>query len=268
MEARIEAVKDIVVYARVLLYGDPGTEKTRIASSACKVINPKTKDYYRVLILDCNEDGTMSVRDFDTTGKYLRRLKIRNIDDLERAFWYLKLRPNRWDIVILDTTTELQYLSLRGVIDEDADGDASRDRLMPHKRDYGKTGEILRMWITNFRSLPMHICFTAHEGTEDESDEDSSKWPDIQRAVKNRLCAAVDIIGRTYHREVKGQVKSVVYFGKHEFWKTKDRSGKLPNEMRNPSLSRIIELIQGSEKLAQEQQGKKVVKKKKSKKSK
>ena len=266
-ESRIESVADVAVYLRLLYYGDPGTEKTRFLASAVKHINPQTGEPYRVLIADCNEQGTLSVRKFDPTKKYLKRVPIKNTLDLEQLFWYLWVRGHKkWDIVGIDTVTELSWLTMRGVIDEDAASDASRDILMPHKRDYGKNAETLRMWISNFRNLPMHVIFTAHEIKEDEEDEDSGRWPDIQKGVRNRLCGAVDIIGRAYHREIRDKMVPCAYFGKHEFWKTKDRSGELPDEMKRPSLGKVIELIQDSTTLKEEQQGKK--KKKKSKKSK
>jgi hypothetical protein len=255
IEERIIPVKDEPVHLRLLIYGDPGTEKTRFIASAVKRINPITGNQYRVLILDCNEKGTLSVRKFDPTGKYLRSFKVRGIQDLEHMFWYLYTNSDKWDIVAIDTTTELQWLVLRGVVEYDAlTNDASRDILMPHKRDYGKTGEIMRMWISNYRNLPMHVVFTAHQRTED-ADEESSKWPDVQDAVRNRLCGAVDIIGRSYYREINNKMIHCIYFGPHASWKTKERSGELPDEIKKPNLGDIIEMIQGSNKL-REKQGK------------
>jgi hypothetical protein len=267
VEKRIVAVADRPVYLRMLVYGNPGTEKTRFIASAVKRENPKTKKPYKVLILDCNEQGTLSVRKFDPTKKYLKVFKVERAQDIEHVFWYLKMRPDSFDIVAIDTTTELQWLFMRSVIDEDARGDASRDILMPHKRDYGKTGEMMRMWISNYRNLPMHIVFTAHESSEDEEDDESKKWPDAQGKVKNRLCAAVDVIGRSYHREVNGKAVPCIYVGPHESWVTKDRSGVLSKEIKRPNLGDIIGAIQESDVLREEQQGKSK-KKKKNKKSK
>jgi hypothetical protein len=261
VEKRIVPVIDEPVYLRLLAYGDPGTEKTRLLASAVKSINPLTGKKYRVLILDCNEKGTLSVRTFDPTGKYLMSFKVRGVQDIEDIFWYIKSNPNKWDIIGIDTTTELQWLTIRGVIHDEAKSDSTIDLLMPRQRDYGKTGEIMRMWISNFRNLPCHVIFTSHERTEDE-DEQSTKWPDMQNAVKNRLCGAVDIIGRTYHREYKGKMTACLYVGPHETWVTKDRSGVLPDEIKRPDLAKIIEAVQTSKPLA-EAQGKKPKKNKK-----
>lgn len=254
IEKRIVSVKDEPVFLRMLVYGNPGTEKTRFIASATKEINPKTKEPYRVLILDCNEKGTLSVRKIDPTGKYLKSFKVRDLKDIESMFWYLvSKKKDKPDIVAIDTTTELQWIALRGIIDEDASNDASRDILMPHKRDYGKSGETMRMWISNYRNLNCHIILTAHRSSEDENDEYSAKWPEVQRAVRNRLCAAVDVIGMSYHREVKGKTIPCIYVGPHEHWTTKDRSGMLPVELKKPNLAKVIEAIQGSKELRKEQ---------------
>lgn len=254
VEKRIIAVKDEPVHARILLYGNPGTEKTRFIASACKEVNPLTGEKFRVLIADCNEKGTLSVRKFDPTGKYLKVMRIRGSLDIEQLFWYLMTNPKKFDIVGLDTLTELQYSFLRGAIDEDAQENV-RDILMPHKRDYGKSAELMRLWINNYSNLPMHVILSSHELREDDEDEESGRWPDLQRAVKNRVPGMVDIIGRAYHREIKDKTTPCIFFGAHETWLTKDRSGCLPKEMKNPTLGKIISLIQGSDEL-REAQGK------------
>lgn len=209
------------VHLKAALYGQPGTFKTRTLATAPDLF-----------LLDINDAGTLSIR-----GRGIHGRNVKTIRDVERAYWYLATKKHGFKSVGLDTLTEMLWIALREVIE---------DGIVPSQRNYGEAAEIVNMWITNFRNLPMHVFFICQERREDD-DEDSITSPDVTPKVKSRLYPAVDLLGRMFIKEVKGKPRPVLQLGPHEYWKTKERSGILRARIVNPNLSKMVELVNSPE---------------------
>jgi hypothetical protein len=226
---------------KLLVYGQNGKGKTRFGASAPKV-----------LLIDCNEKGSLSIRHYPT-----QVFKVELWTDIDLAYWLLHSGQHDFDTVVLDTITSLAQLCMKFVLGDESSRDPTKDPNMPSKREWGKVGELMRTVILNFRNLPMNVVFLAQErrGFTDDDDEDAPEvFPEVSPSVRTTLTSSVDIIGRVFIKEVvtkKGGKKVAepsyrMLIGPSERYVTKDRSASgLPKIIPLPdSPDNLAKLIQ------------------------
>jgi hypothetical protein len=238
VESHIEDVSESSPYVRILAYGRNGKEKTRFAATA-----PKP------LILDVNEEGTSSVRNYPGVKVY----KIKKWAQLTWAYWYLKEADHGFETVIIDTLTQAQKLCMTAVLKRAEDRDPNRPLKMPMQRDWGSMTEMMKPIIFDFRNLPMHVIFVCQERIDKPRDDDEDTHvrivPDLSPGVRGDAMSAVGIMGRMYKKPVrkgKGKKTRTVYesrmlVGDHEDYDTKDRTGQLGYIIRKPNVPDMIE---------------------------
>lgn len=245
IEKRIVGIEEADPYLKILVYGENGTQKTRFAATAPKV-----------LIIDINEKGTKSARKFKG-GKVF---PVKKWEDVTYLQWYLRDVNHGYESVAIDNLTTLQSLCMSHVLKEAGDRDPNKDPALASKRDWGKVTELLKPLILNFRNLDMHVIFIAQERTEGDEDEALYHVPNMSRGNRSIATGAVDIIGRTYQKEVrvgrkKGKKRGKeetkweprMLVGPHEDFITKDRTGNLSRIVRNPTVPMFIEAAQSME---------------------
>lgn len=237
-------------WIKFLFYAKPKRGKTTLAATGPKPI-----------IIDCNEKGTLSVRNF----KDVKKFRIETWTDIDLAYWFLKAGQHDRETVAIDTVTSLAQLCMKFVLGDEASRDPTRDPDMPSKREWGKVGELMKTTIINFRNLPMNVVFLAQErrGYSEDDDEAPEVYPDVSPSVRATLTPAVDIIGRLYVKEVvqkggDGKKETSVMerrllIGAHEVYTTGDRSeAGLPDVIRlpkrNDNLTRLITRIKDGQK--------------------
>lgn len=233
----IEEIDDIPVYPKVLVFGEQGAGKTTFMGTM-----PKP-----VLILDCNERGTMSIR-----GKGHKRIKIRSAEDLENIYWYLYTQKHPFKSLGIDTTTLMGDIVMTGV--KKADGHEG----LPQRKHWGESVAVQKDLLMRFRNLPMNVTFAAQLKRMDEDsledDESKSKVPMLSPAVRAVLGAAVDVIGYMYvkevEKEVKGKLKSSYQYrmriGPSSDILTKVRTIKevqYPAILVNPTFDKIFGIL-------------------------
>jgi len=216
---------------RIGVYGKPGVGKTTFCASAPKV-----------LIIDCGEEGTMSIKDTGVDVYY-----IKEFEDINLVYWFLAKGTHEYQTVAIDTITSLQAMGLKYVLHEASDLDLTKDPAMADRRDWGKLNILMQDIITNFRNLPMHIIFTAHERTKEEEDGEIEVYPLMTPGVRSHFEGMVDIIGRLYTREmeVNGKRKVVrrMLVGPHDRYISKSRSKKLGRIIKDPTFPSILKGI-------------------------
>lgn len=226
-----------------LIYGEPGTRKTRLGASAP---NP--------LIIDINDRGHDSVRrDYDPM--YYPCERWQEINDV---YWYLQEGDHEFESVVLDHVTNLQNLCLSFVLGDEASRDASRDPDMPARQAWGKVGQLMKTQIINFRNLPMNVVFLAHvRANEIEGDDDEISiklGPEVSPAVQKVLTGAVGTIGMMVKRDVfikkakkskkrRKETRTRLMIGDSEHYVSKDRNGVFGEYIDAPDLTEMLELI-------------------------
>lgn len=198
----IELIKDVGEtedYLKMLVYGRGGMGKTTFGASGARIAGLRT------LVIDFNEQGTVSIKRHKNT----KVARVEYWEELDWIYWYLKVKKHDFQVVVLDTVSSMAVLGMKWVLGDENSRDGSRDPMMPDKRHWGKLGELMKTQIWNFRNLPMHVVFTAHERTSVEQDEEENTLvevvPSISPAPRETLIGAVHVVGRIYTRPVTVQ---------------------------------------------------------------
>lgn len=204
----------------------------------------------KTLVIDCNERGTTSVRQFKNADKY----RVATWADLDAIYWLLRSGEHDYKVVIIDTITMLAIVCMKFVLKDDHDRDFNRDPHTPDQRSWGKLGEHLKDVIIKFRNLPMHVIFTAQEKRTDSEDEDgtitSEIHPELSPSPRSTLLSAVDIIGRMYVSDVvnkKGKTikERRMLLGSHPKYVAGNRFDELRYIERNPTFGGFLKKIAG-----------------------
>jgi hypothetical protein len=240
VEERIIEVGDVDPYTRVLVQAPNKKGKTRFGASL-----PGT------LIIDINEKGTKSVRNF----KDIHVFQAKNWADVVYAYWYLRASlqggtKRKFSCYSLDTVTQMQHVCMKHVLKEAEDRDPYRDPHTPSMREWLKVAELMKPQILFFRNLPMHGIFLVQERSVDNEEGDNERVPDVSPGSRGTLMAAVDVIGRMFQREVrvvnKGSGRETkrwetyMLVGPHDKYPTGTRLD-LPRIVRDPTMQVFID---------------------------
>ncbi len=211
------------------IYGKTGVGKTTFCATAPDV-----------LLVDCNELGTMSIEDTGIDVTY-----ITSYEEINLLYWFLAKGNHNYKSVAIDTISSLQALCLSFVLGEAAAMDLSKDPKMPDRRDYGKITVLMSDVILQFRNLPLNVIFTAHERSWSEDEGEVEVCPDLPPRVRAILEAAVDILGRLYTKEVetptgKRTIERRLLVGPHDKYRSKSRKKALGYIIRHPTFPLIM----------------------------
>jgi phage nucleotide-binding protein len=242
VEKRIKRASKAPRRQRFLIYGEPGTRKTRLAASA-----PEP------LIIDVNDQGQDSVRN-DLDPRYYW---LDNWNDLNDVYWYLQSGNHDFQTVVIDHVTNLQNICMNFVLGDEASRDASRDPDMPTRQAWGKVGQLMKTQIINFRNLPMNVIFLAHVRSNEVEAEDDETYikltPEVSPQVQKVLTGSVGTIGLMTKKEVwvrnkgKGtkrrEVRTRLMFADSERYVSKDRNHVFGEYIDAPDMSEMIERI-------------------------
>lgn len=234
-------------YIKALFCGDPGSGKTLISST---FPNP---------VFASAEGGLMSIArkrlpfvKIDATEKLLALKNAMEQEPHVRAkLLGVQDRFDRIDTVVIDTIDEVARLLIK-------------ERLEANKKetlaiaDWGWLGDQLRAIIRSFRNLDMHVVFTCHLKSSEDSETGRIYFkPAIQGAVGDEIAGYVDLAlllrAQPMARVVDGESKRVMVrylrtMPDPSFPWIKDRSGCLPAEMDinfDDDFQRINALIFG-----------------------
>lgn len=245
VEAKIKRASELKSYERFLIYAISGAGKTRLSAT---LPNP--------LIIDVNEKGTGSTRRDTDPHVY----PVDYWQEINEIYWYLQAGNHDFQSWILDGVTAMQTLCMNFVLGDEASRDASRDPDMPSRQTWGKTGQLMKTQITNFRNLPMNGCFTAltrsnASGDDDDDMGETVTGPAVSPSVAGHLEAAVDTIGYLFTREVMVKVKGTdekkkatrrrLLVGPSAKYVTKDRNGLFGEFVDSPDLGKMLKVIHG-----------------------
>lgn len=157
----------------------------------------------------------------------------------------------------LDGLTRISNMALKYVGRIAEERSLDRQPGMVDRRDYNKSGELMKDLLTRMHNMPMGVIYTSHERqvetNDSEEDEDiddtpSQYVPDLPKGVRGMVNSLVDVIGRIYvvNVEIKGVKKKQrrLWVGESVKYETGYRSDfTLPDMIKYPSIPKLIKLI-------------------------
>lgn len=243
-------------FRKIMIYGRNKKGKTRFSLSG---------GIENTLILD-PEHGTTTMKELNP---YV--WPIDKWEDVQEAYGALRTGelspkslgqgpsdvPFTW--VSVDGLTRMNNMALRYVMHLAEEKDLDRRPGMVDRRDYGKSGEMMKQMLLNFHTLPINVVYTAQERmiTMDEGDEDGGESAffvaDLPASARSAANAIVEVIGRIYTTRTTVKVRGGgerevmqrrLFIGLHERYDTGFRSDfKLPDMIKNPTLDKLTSLM-------------------------
>lgn len=239
--SEIKAIKDEIIlpgsvpHVRLCAFGRNGSGKTRLGGS-----------FPNVLVIDCNEEGDRSIKGVPGT----RVIHVRTWEKIGTIYWYLKTAKHPFKSFAIDTITEMNAMAMDFVLGEAEQRDPTREKSMPGKRDYNRSGMLMRGMLLAYRNLPMNVIFLAQERIvrDPDTQEILDITVDLPAGCRGVAMGSAGILGRLEPKEVRvrrdGKVKrewqDTLRVGEHDLIKTKDRTNLLGPVLREPNAAKII----------------------------
>lgn len=237
----VQAPGESITWLNVLPYGDPGVGKTMFCGTAQD--HPETSP---ALLLDV-EGGSITLRrraDLDV-------VQIRTMKQIEDVHKHLfKQSELYYKTVIIDSLTELQKLDMRTVMQDQFNKKPDTTNIyVPSQREWGMSGERMRMIVRAFRDLPCNTIMTCLAQVEkDDKTSVTSYRPSLPGKLGFEIPGFFDIVG--YMRAVdsggdEGIIRTM-QVAKTEKVVAKDRTDSLDQLIRSPSIPLMWEVIHSS----------------------
>lgn len=209
--------------AKILIFGETGTQKTRMAST-----------FPNVIFADADH-GMSSVS--EQVDKVYIHDDERGFKELQALYDFLVAGGHEYETVVLDTLNEIQRIIMRFTIDEYTHIRRSYGNL-PGQSDYGKMLYEFMELTRNFISLPMRVVLLAQTTTQ-QFETDVLGPQLIGKNTARELARKMDVIGYIYKAagEQDATVPEIAFDSPQ--YVTKDRSNRLPTVLQNPTYQRV-----------------------------
>jgi SepF-like predicted cell division protein (DUF552 family) len=231
---RLEQVHEIEPNFNMLLYGRSGVGKTWLAGSSYAV--PEMK---RVLYIDV-EGGTLTLRkDFPQIDV----ARVKTWKDVQAIYDELYAGGHGFSTVILDSLTEIQKFNMDQIMIQLLEKADERDMDVPSLREWGKNLEQIRRFVRAFRDLPINVIFTALEREDKDRMGRPIKLPSLSGKMAGEVAAFLDIVLYYNMKEIDGEQRRLLQSAATESTIAKDRSGKLPPVVVDPTMEVLYDYI-------------------------
>lgn len=244
--------------ANVLVYGPAGHGKTYLIGTAVgdKRLMP--------MLLAEFEAGTRTIRSkcrrvtVDDLGKppaptvdKIDLLRVTTWHELEQLLDFLDTAKNPYQSVALDSLSEIGYLNLTTVVNEQKAKNSSHDKDVPEIADYLRHQIQLRRLVRDLRDLPIHTIFTAGVvEVEDARTRKPALRPSFSGKLVNEMPGLIDVVGYLAVVEEGDGEKAVTYRSLmlqpgDRFYAKLRREGDPISRLDRPTLPKLLDLVEG-----------------------
>jgi hypothetical protein len=227
--------KEAASWLNFMVYGESGVGKTRLLGSADEV--PELR---KILFVDV-EGGTLSIRDLYPN---IDTVRVTNFKQIATVYEELKGASHGYTTVVVDSVSEMQKFNMTNVMYELVKSRPDLDPDIPGMREWGKNLEQMRKYIRLFRDLPMHTMFTClAQQDKDQKTGATTKMPGLSGKLAREITAFLDIVCYMYVKEVDSKQTRMLLTGSTDQFVAKDRTGKLPMVVPEPTMSTLFSII-------------------------
>lgn len=228
---------DFTESKNIMIYSDTGVGKTMLIAQL----------HGKVLIIS-SENGTVVIKRWlkrygkVAESKRFKMWLVRQWQDLEDAYIWLRDNPGVFDWVVIDTATSVQMRAMRAAMEKAvARSPETRDIDLPDRGEHQKMQNAMKRMITDFNELPVNCLWMAQAMYRVNRDGDEIVLPFIMGKdfeVSAWACAQMHAFG--YYRKTPVKRGEEVETGRQlmfesyadkkgevEYW-AKDRYGVLP----------------------------------------
>lgn len=222
-------------FFKILIYGEPGTGKTVLSGGADDV--PEMRP---VLVVDM-EGGLASIRD---AHPEIHVIRVKNWDEMYALYEALYDTDHGYRTIIIDSLSEVQKFNMLHIMKDASANNPKQNEDVPSMREWGINLNQMRKFVRGFRDLDCNVIFTAHEMlVVDEMTGKSSVKPSFSGKLANELAGFLDEVFYLYVKKESDGLKRIILTGKTDREVAKDRSGKLPLTIKEPTMRKIFDLI-------------------------
>lgn len=223
----------------MLIYGESGVGKTRLAGSADAV-----EEMRRTLLIDV-EGGTLTLRN---TFPEVETVRVKSWADMQKVYDALYTGQYDFKTIIVDSLTEIQKMSMDGIMRKLVEEYEERSADVPGLREWNINLEQTRKFVRAFRDLPVNTIFTALVKTDKNQRTGAMKRkPSLSGKMADEVSGFLDIVVYLYAKEIDGENKRLLLCAQTEDTVAKDRSNYLPITMEDPTMAKIWELLNNKE---------------------
>lgn len=235
LKSKIVSIDSIPIYAKCLIYGDPGAGKTRLSCTAPKPL---------VLLTELSTSEPTIRQVYEETGNKADIWNITDLDELWEAYEFLLAGNHNYQTVILDSLTDLNRMVIRGSIELAVSKRPSHDPDIPEQGDWYRAQESLRRIVRNFRDLPMDVVFTT---LALYIKDDLKTVPALQpKSIISEIPSYCNLVGYLEVTEKNGVYTRNLRVTPNEFYIGKNPGGRLPDVVENPNLSDIFQKVKSN----------------------
>jgi phage nucleotide-binding protein len=223
-------------FINMLVYGNSGVGKTRLGGSADAV--PQMR---KVLIIDI-EGGTLTL---SHSYRNVDIVRVETWAQMQAVYDELLTGNTGYNTVVVDSLTEIQKFNMYDIMTGLKKKNPDRDEDVPSMREWGINLEQMRKFVRAFRDAPFNVIFTALSKEEKNARTGIiHKMPSLSGKLAGEVAAFLDIVCYMYKKEVNGDLQHMILTTSTEEFIAKDRTGKLPLVIQNPTMTEIYKHIQ------------------------
>jgi hypothetical protein len=224
----------------ILIYGEPGVGKTVFAGSASAV-----EDFDPVLVLDA-EGGVLSL---DATYPNCKVLRTTGWAQIAKVYSELYDKKGAgFKTIVVDSLSEIGKVCMNSVMADLLREHPDRDPDVPSVREWGIVLERMRRFIRGFRDLPnVNTIMTSHIYTDKDQNTGVQKnYPALNGQLRREAAGFFDFVFYMYVLQKQNNTQRLLMTAPNGKYIAKDRSGRLPVLVEDPSMPAVMEFILGN----------------------